>query len=60
MYSYVTSGTFAEFGGEIMGQSVHDLDWESRGGAHRVAPEVASVVKAQAEAYYNMHCLVLR
>jgi hypothetical protein len=29
----------------MRGLILHDLDWESHGGAHRVAPEAASEVK---------------
>jgi hypothetical protein len=34
------------FGGEIVGISLHNLDWESRGGAHRVAHEAVSELKS--------------
>jgi hypothetical protein len=30
----------------LKAKSIHDLDWESHGGAHRVAPEAVSEVKA--------------
>jgi hypothetical protein len=35
------------------------LNLESHGGAHRVAPEAASELKAQAEAKFHMYCFVL-
>jgi hypothetical protein len=39
----------------LWGESLNDLDGESRGGAHRVAPEATSEVKAQAEAKFHMY-----
>jgi hypothetical protein len=36
-------------------ESLHDLDWESRGGAHSVAPEATSEVKAQTETKFYMY-----
>jgi hypothetical protein len=42
----------------LWGESLHDLDRKSCGGAHRVAPEVASKVKAWAEAMFHMYYLV--
>jgi hypothetical protein len=39
----------------LRGQSLHDLNWESCGGAHRVAPKATSEVKAQAEAKFHMY-----
>jgi hypothetical protein len=39
----------------LSGLSLHGLDWESHGGAHRVAPETVSEVKAQAEAKFHMY-----
>jgi hypothetical protein len=41
-------------------KSLHGRDMESRGGAHRVAPEATSELKAQAEAKFHMYCFVLR
>jgi hypothetical protein len=35
---------------------LHGFDWESHGGAHRVSPEAASKIKAQAEAKFHMYC----
>jgi hypothetical protein len=55
MYSYGIVSTSVGFNGEIVGISLHDHDWESRSGAHRVAPEAASKVKAQAEAKFHMY-----
>jgi hypothetical protein len=40
--------------------AVHGLNWESRGGAHHVAPEAVSEIKAQAEAKFHMYFFVLR
>jgi hypothetical protein len=40
------------------GKILHDLKWDSRGGAHLVAPEAASKVKTQAEAKYQMYSYV--
>jgi hypothetical protein len=37
----------------MQGQGLHDLNLESCGGAHRVAPEAASEEKAQAEAKFH-------
>jgi hypothetical protein len=42
----------------LWGQSLHDLDQEYCGGAHRVTLEATSEVKAQAEAKFHMYCLV--
>jgi hypothetical protein len=41
------------------GQSLHVHGSESHGGAHRVAPQAASKMKAQAEAKFDMYCRVL-
>jgi hypothetical protein len=38
---------------------LHDLDLESYSGAHRVAPEATSELKAQVEAKFHMCCFVL-
>jgi hypothetical protein len=40
--------------------SLHSRDSESRGGAHRVAPEVVFELEAQAEAKLHMYYCVLR
>jgi hypothetical protein len=40
---------------KLWGYSLDSLDWESHGGAHRVAPEAVSEVKTQAEAKYHMY-----
>jgi hypothetical protein len=40
---------------KLWGYSLDGLDWESHGGAHRVAPEAVSEVKTQAEAKYHMY-----
>jgi hypothetical protein len=40
------------------GKILHDLKWDSHGGAHLVAPEAASKVKTQAEAKYQMYSYV--
>jgi hypothetical protein len=40
----------------LQGGSLHDLDWESYGGAHRVASEAVSEVKAKSEANFHMYC----
>jgi hypothetical protein len=42
----------------LWGESLHNFNWESRGGAHRAAPEDASEIKAQAEAKSHMYCFV--
>jgi hypothetical protein len=39
----------------LYAQSAHNLDWESHGDAHCVAPEAASDVKAQAKAKFHMY-----
>jgi hypothetical protein len=38
---------------------LHGLDCESLSGAHCVAPEAASKIKAQAETKFQMYCFVL-
>jgi hypothetical protein len=45
------------FDSEIAGlmPPLHDPDWESLSGAHHVALEAASEVKAQAEAKFHMY-----
>jgi hypothetical protein len=48
-----------EFGSEIMGSRLHGFDWESHDGVHRVALEVASELKAHAEAKFHMYYFVL-
>jgi hypothetical protein len=50
MYSYGTVGSSTEFN-----YNLHNLDLESHGGAHCVAPEATSVVKALAEAKFHMY-----
>jgi hypothetical protein len=42
----------------LWGQTLHDVNWESRGGAHRVATEATSEVKAQPEAKFHMYSQV--
>jgi hypothetical protein len=34
---------------------LHNLDWDSRGGAHCVAPEAASEVKTQVKAKFHIY-----
>jgi hypothetical protein len=58
MYSYVTMGTIAGFGGEAMGLRLHSHDLESHGVTHHVAPEAASELKPQLEAKFHMYCIV--
>jgi hypothetical protein len=40
-------------------RSLHGFNRESHDGAHRVAPEAASELKAQAVAKFHMYCFVL-
>jgi hypothetical protein len=42
------------------GHSLHSRDFKSCGGTHRVASEVASELKPQAEAKFHIYCFVLR
>jgi hypothetical protein len=51
--------TVMRFGGVIMGLRLHGQDSESHGGAHRVAQEDVSRLKAQAEANFHMYCIGL-
>jgi hypothetical protein len=39
----------------LRGKSLHDLDWESHGGARHVDSKVASEVKAHVEAKFHMY-----
>jgi hypothetical protein len=41
------------------GRSLHSRDLKSHGGAHRVAPEAASELKAKAEVMLHMYFIVL-
>jgi hypothetical protein len=54
-FSFGTVDTSTRSGVKIMGISLHDLDGESCGGVHRVAPKAVSEVKAQAEAMFHMY-----
>jgi hypothetical protein len=42
------------------GYGLHGFDWESYGGAHRVALEASSEMKAQAKAKFHMYYFILR